>query len=285
MKAIILILTSIACIAFLCGCGKGVPIQTESGKTSAYVKKSFSIHYINSQGNIFMHLFPHNPIGADRKTFVALDWNIGKDREWVYYEDRKQKHIDCATFEIAEDGTMRDKNFKYRKVNDYQQFLYRIIENERYENFKAFIEENKYKIKTGGRDDWPDEWIRRVEKRISFKLPDSYIWFMAEYNFIEFDTDARVKFLAYPDHTPARENSILYQQNRTVKGLSSDCLIIMENNEETYYFLRGKNITGNEYKVYRMDNRTETKELYANDFLEFIELQTNQRDRYGRKIE
>jgi hypothetical protein len=258
-------------------------LETDDGKRSNYFKKAGMIHY-RQYDNVFSLVYSRVS-GAHYKTFRALSVNFAKDKRHIYYRDAMQPQVDYETFEITDEETIQDKNFKYR-INSDQTGLIPIIENERYKNLQALIEDNRYnknKIKTGDPYDYDDKWIRLVEKRISFKLPDSYIWLMSRYGFIEVGLD-RVKVITYPDFRPDSKTSILNQTNRKSRGLSSDNLIIMENDEETYYFLFEKDLAGNEYKVYRMNNRTRVTELFANDLLKFIELQINQHDCFGNKI-
>ena len=230
----------------------------------------------------------------EQTCLLHLDHNLSNDHvsnlKWATKQEMLDHHrtnpkvIDCETFEITDEGVIRDKNFTYR-TNSIQERLIPIIENERYTNIETLIENNKDKVKTGEGYDYDDDWINRVEKRLSFKLPDSYIWLMSKYGSITFDFDRRVKVITYPDFRPDQETSILNQTNRKNRGLSSKQLIIMENDKETYYFLFEKDLVSNEYKVYKMNNRTKATELFANDFLEFIKLQINQYDHFGRKIE
>jgi len=261
---------------------KSTFLETDDGKQSNYFKKAGMIQY-REYDNVFSLIY--NPVSdADYRTFKPITSNIGKDKKFIYFRSVKQPQIDCETFEITDEGVIRDKNFTYR-TNSIQERLIPIIENERYTNIETLIENNKDKVKTGEGYDYDDDWIKRVEKRLSFKLPDSYIWLMSKYGSITFDFDRRVKVITYPDFRPDQETSILNQTNRKNRGLSSKQLIIMENDKETYYFLFEKDLVSNEYKVYKMNNRTKATELFANDFLEFIKLQINQYDHFGRKIE
>ena len=138
---------ALLCIFFLSSCSSNVTeIYTEDGQTARYVKKKSSIHYdVTTIDNVFSLLFPHTLVrGADPKTFVALDYNIGKDKKWIYYRERKQKHVDYETFEVK-DGIIRDKNFVYMgRYAENDLVIKEVINPEAFENgtIQTYAEKN-----------------------------------------------------------------------------------------------------------------------------------------------
>jgi hypothetical protein len=200
--------------------GKNTYLKTADGRETNYYKKMGRIHLLVPDNVFSLILSPVS--GADYRTFEPIDYLIARDKRYIYYHDEKQPKVDRETFEITEEGGMRDKNFRYRTAS-YPYRLVPIIENERYAKLETLIENtHPNKAKTGGRQDYDDDWIERVEKRLSFKLPDSYIWFVNRYGGILFGWGDRIKEITYPDFRPDHVTSILNQENRKIRGLSPE---------------------------------------------------------------
>jgi hypothetical protein len=104
-----LILLIIGTLIFL-AVRKNVYLKTDDGKETCYFRKSGMIHYRDGT-NIFTLIY--NSIHADSKTFKPVSTFAGKDKRFVYYFEAKQPHVDYDTFEITQEGIIRDKNFVY----------------------------------------------------------------------------------------------------------------------------------------------------------------------------
>ncbi|PQL93808.1 SMI1/KNR4 family protein [Apibacter adventoris] len=146
-----------------------------------------------------------------------------------------------------------------------------------YKDFEFFIEENISKIQIGKKDVILESWIDAEEKELKFQLPYSYKWFLKKYEFLEIGYDS-IKIIAPPEFREDADNDILYSYFINIHNniLKSNELSILENDNEIYYFIVENNIENNEYKVYFRDYLSQSDELYANNFLEFIENKINE---------
>jgi hypothetical protein len=279
-----LILAAIGAFAFL-AFSKNEYMLTDDGKETNFYRKAGMIHYRNDS-NIFSLVY--SPVyGANAKTFKPIDYSFGKDKKYIYYGQHKQPHVDYQTFEILEGYVYQDKNYRYEI--DYK-LLKPIVE--RYEQFTAFIEDNGDKIIIRG--GVHEDHIKYVEKQIQFKLPNSYKWFEQKYGVMAIAPKSGepqyIKYVTPPaprvfppipwDNGNDRDILRMYRYNRGNRNFPKNYLSIMEDRdrEETYLFLMEPNIEDNEYKVYKMDDRTQAITLFADDFLQFLEIKINDSD-------
>jgi hypothetical protein len=138
------------------------------------------------------------------------------------------------------------------------------------------LEKNNSRINYGKENIVRDEWIEYVENNLSFKLPDSYKWFLKKYEFLEVEYE-NIKIITPPEFREDADIDILYTYKNNLKNenLSSDKISIMENDDEIYYFLIEDGIANNEYKIFLMDYVSQSEYLYANNFIDFIRLKIN----------
>ncbi len=87
----------------------GNPIDKE--KSTLYCRNWGSVYYTNKPNTFVIH--GHKIKGADAKTFVPLAEEVAMDKNTVYYKTFPQPQVDRASFQVKEDGTMRDKNHIY----------------------------------------------------------------------------------------------------------------------------------------------------------------------------
>jgi hypothetical protein len=146
----------------------------------------------------------------------------------------------------------------------------------KFENFELFLEKNSSKIKYGEKNIIKDEWIEYVENNLSFKLPNSYKWFLKKYEFLEIGYE-NIKIIAPPEFQEDADIDILYTYKNNLENriLSSDKISIMENDDEIYYFLIENGIENNEYKIHLIDHISQSESFYANNFIDFITLKIN----------
>ncbi len=105
-----------------------------------YFKDKNSIYYEDS-GNL------HKIENADLKTFKDLDYNFAKDKNNIYYKNKKLDGIDAASFEKIEFNFIKDKNRLYKIDEDEEKNEIKLIplnEKVNLENFEE-IGGNYYK--------------------------------------------------------------------------------------------------------------------------------------------
>ena len=105
-----------------------------------YFKDKNSIYYEDS-GNL------HKIESADLKTFKDLDYNFAKDKNNIYYKNKKLDGIDAASFEKIEFNFIKDKNRLYKIDEDEEKNEIKLIpinEKVNLENFEE-IGGNYYK--------------------------------------------------------------------------------------------------------------------------------------------
>jgi hypothetical protein len=143
-------------------------------------------------------------------------------------------------------------------------------------NFELFLEKNNLRVNCGKENIVKDEWIEYVENNLSFKLPNSYKWFLKKYEFLELGYE-NIKIIAPPEFREDADIDILYTYKNNLKNriLSSNKASIMENDNEVYYFLVEDGIEDNEYKIFLVDYIGQSEYLYANNFIDFITLKIN----------
>ena len=93
----------------LCSC-VGDPIDEN---TSQYYKKGWGSVYFTDKPANTMGMYGNKIKEADAKTFTPLSEFIAKDKKQAYYQSTPQPHIDVESFQVKEDGTIRDKDHIY----------------------------------------------------------------------------------------------------------------------------------------------------------------------------
>lgn len=133
---------------------------------------------------------------------------------------------------------------------------------------------NKYKgvLHAGKKNIVQQEWIDDVEEELGFKLPESYKWWCKEFEYFAFG-DQFVKCITSPEHRDECDIDILYTRRTDLENetIEANQLTVFEPDDEIYYFKIEKGIENNEYKVYIKDFYNDTEDIYANNFLEFLE--------------
>ena len=142
-----------------------------------YFKDKNSIYYEDS-GNL------HKIENADLKTFKDLDYNFAKDKNNIYYKNKKLDGIDAASFEKIEFNFIKDKNGLYKIDEDEEKNEIKLIplnEKVNLENFKE-IGGNYYK------DDKNLYYFGENEfKKIDGSDPNSFEYDNENYTFIAKD--------------------------------------------------------------------------------------------------
>lgn len=111
-----------------------------------------------------------------------------------------------------------------------------------------------------------EEWIDLAEKRLDVKLPQSYKWWLKNYNGGEI-LGEEVYSIYGIDFDDVVGGDIVYinELNRKDNNFN-DKLIISETNDELFYFDLTQGLMEGEYPVYEYY----TKTRYADSFLEFL---------------
>ncbi|MBQ8188502.1 MAG: SMI1/KNR4 family protein [Lachnospiraceae bacterium] len=112
-----------------------------------------------------------------------------------------------------------------------------------------------------------DEWIDLAEKRLDVKFPNSYVWWLKNYNGGEIFGE-EVYSIYGIDFDDVVGGDIVYINELSRKDDSkfNDKLIISEPNDELFYFDLTQGLVDGEYPVYEYY----TKAKYADCFLEFL---------------
>jgi hypothetical protein len=87
---------------------------------------------------------------------------------------------------------------------------------EKYKNFELLLEKNNSRINYGKENIVRDEWIEYVENNLSFKLPDSYKWFLKKYEFLEVEHE-NIKIITPPEFREDADIDILYTYKNNLK--------------------------------------------------------------------
>lgn len=140
-----------------------------------------------------------------------------------------------------------------------------------YKEFEYFIESNKEKINIGIYNSVQESWIENAEKKLGFGLPSSYKWFLKRYEFIDLGFDS-IKVIAPPEFSEFADVDIVYTYKINLENgiMNVSQLCVLENEEESYYFLVDLTKEDHEYPVYRRDFINNDDILFAENFLEFI---------------
>ncbi|MDE6016156.1 MAG: SMI1/KNR4 family protein [Acetatifactor sp.] len=113
-----------------------------------------------------------------------------------------------------------------------------------------------------------DEWIVKAEKRSNILLPESYKWWLKNYGGGEIYGEEIFSIYEQDfDSVIGGDIVYMYEKNKKLHNFPSNMLVICEADDETFYFDTSEDKIDNEYAVYTMN----TRELYANDFIEFLE--------------
>jgi len=112
-----------------------------------------------------------------------------------------------------------------------------------------------------------DEWIDLAEKRLNVKLPNSYVWWLKNYNGGEIFGE-EVYSIYGIDFDDVVGGDIVYinELSRKDDNEFNDKLIISEPNDELFYFDLTQGLVDGEYPVYEYY----TKVKYADCFLGFL---------------
>lgn len=135
IKYYFFVLTSIV----LCSC-VGKPINED---VSIFYRKSWgSVYYTDKPAKTWgIHAIKIK--GANAKTFIPLAEMVAKDKNLVYYRQFPQPQVDLKTFEVKEDGTMKDKDHIYFPTimngNEYGLRILYNVDLETYGSYKGHV--------------------------------------------------------------------------------------------------------------------------------------------------
>lgn len=193
-----------------------------------YFKDKNSIYYEDS-GNL------HKIENADLKTFKDLDYNFAKDKNNIYYKNKKLDGIDAASFEKIEFNFIKDKNRLYKIDEDEEKNEIKLIpinEKVNLENFEE-IGGNYYK------DDKNLYYFGENEfKKIEGADPNSFKYDNENYTFI------------------AKDKNNVYFEGEKVKGIDVksakgiDGLWIKDKNSVFYRGKKLEKISSNNFNYF-----------------------------------
>ena len=193
-----------------------------------YFKDKNSIYYEDS-GNL------HKIENADLKTFKDLDYNFAKDKNNIYYKNKKLDGIDAASFEKIEFNFIKDKNRLYKIDEDEEKNEIKLIpinEKVNLENFEE-IGGNYYK------DDKNLYYFGENEfKKIEGADPNSFKYDNENYTFI------------------AKDKNNVYFEGEKVKGIDVksaegiDGLWIKDKNSVFYRGKKLEKISSNKFQYF-----------------------------------
>ena len=193
-----------------------------------YFKDKNSIYYEDS-GNL------HKIENADLKTFKDLDYNFAKDKNNIYYKNKKLDGIDAASFEKIEFNFIKDKNGLYKIDEDEEKNEIKLIplnEKVNLENFEE-IGGNYYK------DDKNLYYFGENEfKKIDGSDPNSFEYDNENYTFI------------------AKDKNNVYFEGEKVKGIDVksaegiDGLWIKDKNSVFYRGKKLEKISSNNFNYF-----------------------------------
>ena len=193
-----------------------------------YFKDKNSIYYEDS-GNL------HKIESADLKTFKDLDYNFAKDKNNIYYKNKKLDGIDAASFEKIEFNFIKDKNRLYKIDEDEEKNEIKLIpinEKVNLENFEE-IGGNYYK------DDKNLYYFGENEfKKIEGADPNSFKYDNENYTFI------------------AKDKNNVYFEGEKVKGIDVksaegiDGLWIKDKNSVFYRGKKLEKISSNNFNYF-----------------------------------
>ena len=193
-----------------------------------YFKDKNSIYYEDS-GNL------HKIESADLKTFKDLDYNFAKDKNNIYYKNKKLDGIDAASFEKIEFNFIKDKNRLYKIDEDEEKNEIKLIpinEKVNLENFEE-IGGNYYK------DDKNLYYFGENEfKKMEGADPNSFKYDNENYTFI------------------AKDKNNVYFEGEKVKGIDVksaegiDGLWIKDKNSVFYRGKKLEKISSNNFNYF-----------------------------------
>jgi hypothetical protein len=148
-----------------------------------------------------------------------------------------------------------------------------------YHKFLELVRANEYKIKHGQKDFVEQEWIGYTEQQLGFALPDSYKWWVREFEYFKVN-DEYIKHITPPGHRDFADTDILHTY-RTSRGngiMDENQLTVLveRKGDEVYYFLVEPGIKGNEYRVCCRNRITDDDDFYADNFLKFLEMKIHE---------
>lgn len=142
-----------------------------------------------------------------------------------------------------------------------------------YNTLEELIESHKNVLKLGIKGRVQDSWIEEAEKYLGFKLPNSYKWFSKKYESI-FLFGESTKIISSPEDRDLMDVDVTYTYFDYLKKnrFDKDQFVIYENSEEIYYFLIDESKEGAEYTVYLKNQWDDQDELFAENFVDFLEI-------------
>ncbi|NDV96073.1 hypothetical protein D0T84_14290 [Dysgonomonas sp. 521] len=149
-----------------------------------------------------------------------------------------------------------------------------------YHKFLELVRANEYKIKHGQKGLIEKSWIDYTEGELGFPLPDSYKWWLQEFEYFKVGNEY-IKYITSPEfHDLANIDDILYVYNTDKENGSfpGNQLTILEEGEgdESYYFLVEPGLPGNEYRVCCRDYVSDDDDFYADNFIKFLEMKIHE---------
>lgn len=112
-----------------------------------------------------------------------------------------------------------------------------------------------------------DEWIRKAEERLGFKLPTTYKWWLKNYGGGEIYGEEIFSIYEEDFDTVVGGDIVyMYELNKKDSNYPQNILVISECDDEVFYFDLTSKVKENEYPIYSLNS----KDIYAIDFLEFL---------------
>jgi len=220
-----------------------------------YFKDKNSIYYEDS-GNL------HKIENADLKTFKDLDYNFAKDKNNIYYKNKKLDGIDAASFEKIEFNFIKDKNRLYKIDEDEEKNEIKLIpinEKVNLENFEE-IGGNYYK------DDKNLYYFGENEfKKIEGADPNSFKYDNENHTFI------------------AKDKNNVYFEGEKVKGIDVnsaegiDGLWIKDKNNVFYEGKKLKGISSDNFSYFNGGLSYDKILIDKNGIYKFIETEDNKK--------
>jgi len=111
-----------------------------------------------------------------------------------------------------------------------------------------------------------EDWIEKAERRLGFKLPDSYKWWLRNYSGGQIYGD-EIYSIYEMDFDTVVGGDIVYMRELNIKSnfFPDNVCVICRTNDEIYYFDLST-MNDNEYLIYELNRN----ECYAKDFTEFL---------------
>lgn len=148
-----------------------------------------------------------------------------------------------------------------------------------YQKFLELVRANEYKIKHGQKDFVKQEWIDYTEQELGFLLPDSYKWWVQEFEYFKVDSEY-IKYITPPQDRDLDESDVLYtyksDQENGIMDENRLTILVEGEGDEVYYFLVEPGLEGNEYRVCCQNHITDDDDFYADNFLKFLEMKIHE---------